>query len=219
LLLYQELKLLKEFEKRDQSLAQKLEAKCLEKAEVVSRIAECQERLANKKADIERLNPKQLFGQLQAIVPETHKHAEDLFRIFKKKIKRAKKVAAGEEEDDNEDLSDLDDLDDEEDEEFCPPGCDPALYEQVCELREKRLDQEDVLADLQKAVEALKKDHEALVKKERVIDVALNASEAEIREFQSHKQQELNKLDTVVALKMHQVPRVFPCISCSQRSS
>jgi len=205
LLLYQELKLLKEFEKRDQSLAQKLEAKCLEKAEVVSRIAECQERLANKKADIERLNPKQLFGQLQAIVPETHKHAEDLFRIFKKKIKRAKKVAAGEEEDDNEDLSDLDDLDDEEDEEFCPPGCDPALYEQVCELREKRLDQEDVLADLQKAVEALKKDHEALVKKERVIDVALNASEAEIREFQSHKQQELNKLDTVVALKMHQI--------------
>ena len=32
-----------------------------------------------------------------------------------------------------------------------------------------------------------------------------NASESEIREFQSHKQQELNKLDTVVALKMHQV--------------
>ena len=57
----------------------------------------------------------------------------------------------------------------------------------------------------QKAVEALKKDHEALVKKERVIDAALNASESEIREFQSHKQQELNKLDTVVALKMHQV--------------
>jgi WD40 repeat protein len=206
LLLYQELKLLKEFEKRDQALAQKLEAKCLEKAEVVSRIAECQERLANKKADIERLNPKQLFGQLQAIVPETHKHAEDLFRIFKKKIKRAKKAAAGEEEvEDDEELSDFDDLDDEEDEEFCPPGCDPALYEQVCELREKRLDQEDVLADLLKTVEALKKDHEALIKKERVIDAALNASESEIRDFQSHKQQELNKLDTVVALKMHQV--------------
>jgi hypothetical protein len=63
-------------------------------------------------------------------VPETHKHAEDLVRIFKKKIKRAKKVAAGEEEDgDDDDLSDLDDLDDEEDEEFCPPGCDPALYD------------------------------------------------------------------------------------------
>ena len=206
LLLYQELKLLKEFEKRDHSLALRLEAKCLEKAEVVSRIAECQERLANKKADIERLNPKQLFGQLQAIVPETHKHAEELFRIFKKKIKRAKKAAAGEEEEEeDEDLSDLDDLDDEDEEEFCPPGCDPALYEQVCELREKRLDQEDVLAELQKTVEALKKDHEALVKKERIIDTALNASESEIREFQSHKQQELNKLDTVVALKMHQV--------------
>ena len=67
------------------------------------------------------------------------------------------------------------------------------------------MDQEDVLADLQKTVEALKKDHEALVKKERIVDIALNASESEIREFQSHKQQELNKLDTVVALKMHQV--------------
>ena len=62
-----------------------------------------------------------------------------------------------------------------------------------------------MLAELQKTVEALKKDHEALVKKERIIDTALNASESEIREFQSHKQQELNKLDTVVALKMHQV--------------
>ena len=64
-----------------------------------------------------------------------------------------------EEEEDDEDDDLDDDLDDEE-EEVCPPGCDPALYEKVCELREKRLEQEEVYTDFQKAVEALKKENE-----------------------------------------------------------
>ena len=37
-----ELKLLKEFEKRDVSLASKLDAKHAEKSDIVSRVAECQ---------------------------------------------------------------------------------------------------------------------------------------------------------------------------------
>ena len=71
-----------------------------------------------------------------------------LLKIFKKKIKRARKGGTegdGDDdfnsEDEDEDDSGYDseeDLDDE-DEEVCPPGCDPALYEKVCELREKRL--------------------------------------------------------------------------------
>ena len=35
-------------------------------------------------------------------------------------------------EDEDEDMSDLDEEEEEEEEEeFCPPGCDPALFEQV----------------------------------------------------------------------------------------
>jgi hypothetical protein len=44
---------------------------------------------------------------------------------------------------------------------------------QVCELREKRLDQEEVVGEMTRAVEALKRDKEALAKKEKIIDGAL----------------------------------------------
>ena len=58
LVLVQELKLLKEFEKRDVSLAAKLDSKHSEKAEIVSKVAECQDKLTQKKAEIERLLEK-----------------------------------------------------------------------------------------------------------------------------------------------------------------
>ena len=36
---------------------------------------------------------------------------------------------------------------------ICPPYCDTALYNSVLEVREKRLDQEDSMAEIQKAIE------------------------------------------------------------------
>ncbi len=51
------------------------------------------------------------------------------------------------------------------------------MHTQVCELREKRLDQEEVLAEFQKAVEALKREKESLVKKDKVMDSALKQTE------------------------------------------
>lgn len=38
-------------------------------------------------------------------------------------------------------------------EEFKPNECDPAVWESVLEIRERRLDLEEVLADVQKSVE------------------------------------------------------------------
>lgn len=48
-----------------------------------------------------------------------------------------------------------DDADEDDDggEEVCPPGCDQAVYERVCDLREKRLDEEDMIAEFQKTIE------------------------------------------------------------------
>jgi len=85
----------------------------------------------------------QVLAELVQLVPETNKFHEQLLKIFKKKIKRQKKKAANEgddeeegsdeeEDDDDEDMSDLDEEEEEEEEDFCPPGCEPALFEQVC---------------------------------------------------------------------------------------
>ena len=84
-----------------------------------------------------------MLAELVQLVPETNKFHEQLLKIFKKKIKRQKKKAANEgddeeegsdeeEDDDDEDMSDLDEEEEEEEEDFCPPGCEPALFEQVC---------------------------------------------------------------------------------------
>ena len=131
-------------------------------------------------------------------------------------VKRQRKGPEGaddeynsEEEEDDEDDDLDDDLDDEE-EEVCPPGCDPALYEKVCELREKRLEQEEVYTDFQKAVEALKKENEMLVKKEKGIDRLLKETETEIQKFQNTKQRALNELKVVVTLQMRQVQHLTP---------
>jgi len=140
----------------------------------VLKIADCRDKVAARKVEIDKLNPKQVLAEFTQLVPETNKFYEPLLKIFKKKIKRQKKKAVAEGEDDedeDEEMSDLDEEEEEEEEEdFCPPGCEPSLFEQVCELREKRLDQEEMLAEFQKAADALKKDQEALVKKEKIID-------------------------------------------------
>jgi hypothetical protein len=58
------------------------------------------------------------------------------------------------------DVSDFDEDDDDDDTDAVPPGCDQALYDKVIDLREKRLDQEEVLADFQRAVDDLRKAHD-----------------------------------------------------------
>ncbi|KAJ1567975.1 Cilia- and flagella-associated protein 44 [Cladochytrium tenue] len=150
-----------------------------------------------------------------------------LSKIFKKKIKRQKKKVrnagekegedgGGDDEDDEEDEDDYEDDDDDDDEdtesedeeggrEICPSDMDPASFTRVLELRELKLDQEEILAEIQKAVDALKKEHDGLLKREKAIDAALRGTEAEIQDFQNQKQRRLNELDVVVPLRLHQV--------------
>ena len=54
----------------------------------------------------------------------------------------------------------------------------------VCQLRERRLDLEEELAEEKKTSEALKKEYDALVKKAKVIDSALKTAEADLEAFQ-----------------------------------
>ena len=55
----------------------------------------------------------------------------------------------------------------------------------MCELRERRLEQEELYADFQKGVDGLKKENDALIRKEKVIDKALKDTEADIQAFQT----------------------------------
>ena len=57
---------------------------------------------------------------------------------------------------------------------MCPPGCDQGLYEKVCDLREKRLDQEDIITEFQKSIDAFNKERETYSKKQKTIEVQLH---------------------------------------------
>ena len=215
LVLFQELTLLKEFEKKDTTLAKRLESKHTEKAEIVTRVAECQDKLATKKTEIERLldRDRQIMAEFNAALGENNKFYDVMLKIFKRKVKRKKQTDGDEDEDEDEEDEDDDDEDydedeDEEEEETCPPGCDPALYDKVCELREKRMEQEEVYTEFQKGVEALKKENDMLIKKEKIIDNAVKATENDIQAFQTEKQGKLNELICMVTLQMSQVRHV-----------
>ena len=54
----------------------------------------------------------------------------------------------------------------------------------VCQLRERRLDLEEELAEEKKTSDTLKKEYDALVKKAKVIDSALKTAEADLEAFQ-----------------------------------
>ena len=89
-----------------------------------------------------------------AVVERRATTEAQLAKIFRRKIKRSKKRDGdADDDDDDEDEDEEEDFDedegDEDEEEVddsCPPGCDTTLYEQVLEMREKRLDQEEVRA-------------------------------------------------------------------------
>jgi WD40 repeat protein len=178
---YQELLLLKEFEKREELLASRVNAKMSEKSEMQGKVAACEKRLGAKQRDIEKLveREKQLHSTFTASLGENNKFAEFLTKVFKKKIKRTKKKeqleegseSESEEDSDDEDLSSSDDESDSEaglDDSVCPVGCDETLFDQTLELREKRLDIEEELVDEKKTVETLRRECEGLKKKLKV---------------------------------------------------
>ena len=156
LVLLQELNLLRTFEAKDAALAGKLDKFSREKGEVTANIRDCETRYTAKKAELEVWQEKDasIGHEFDALVPESHSFRAQLAKIFRRKIKRSKKRDGdADDDDDDEDEDEEEDFDedegDEDEEEVddsCPPGCDTTLYEQVLEMREKRLDQEEVRA-------------------------------------------------------------------------
>lgn len=93
-----------------------------------------------------------------------------------------------EESSDEEDWSESDDESGSEgggyDLDICPPGCDQNLYNSTTQLREKRLDIEEVLTEEKKLRDQMVKDAENMTKKTKVIMAALKSAEADLEAFQ-----------------------------------
>ena len=59
-----------------------------------------------------------------------------------------------------------------------------ALFDNTCALREKRLDLEEANTEEKKTAEGLKKEVDALTKKQKIIETSLKTAEADLEAFQ-----------------------------------
>ena len=234
LTLYQELYLLKDFEENENKLFAKLTKARSNKAQVVGEMSDCERSLSHKLSEIKawQEKDKQVMLDFNLVVGgEKSEFYGQLLKIFKKKVKRNKKKAGGAggggaaggrdgADDDDGDDSDLDNgggnssassSDDdnsdsnESDDDSCPLHLESSIYEKVLELREKRLEQEEILMDFNKTVLELNKSYERLGGRERLIDKELQSTENEIEAFQSEKQRALNLIEVAIPLKINQM--------------
>uniref|UniRef100_A0A8D2LTQ5 Cilia- and flagella-associated protein 44 n=1 Tax=Varanus komodoensis TaxID=61221 RepID=A0A8D2LTQ5_VARKO len=218
---FEELLLLKNFEKHENILQERVNSLASEEEEMQLRLNSYLAQIEDKKAEIAKLQEreKNLYATFQASLGENNKFATFLTKVLKKRIKRVKKKEVEQEGDDEEDSEEESDeessleSDEEEsgsedevfDDSVCPKNCDESLFESTLQLREKRLDIEEALVEEKKAIENIKKEYEALAKKIKVVAANLDTADWELEAYQREKQQRLNELHVVVPLKLHQV--------------
>lgn len=212
LTLFQEYQLLQTFEFRDNTLQQK-QVRCKsEESEIVALGSENKSKLESKTEEIQHWNEKltNVTAEFKSLLPDNHPYLETLTKIFKKKIKRSK---GGDEENEDEDYEDEDQDDDDEDdddddeevEDICPPGCDQSLFEKILELREKKLDTEEICSEIQKNIDDLKKTGDRLRQREKQISKETQQTEMEVQQFQLQKQAALNQIRVVVPIRLSQM--------------
>ncbi|PNJ64027.1 CFAP44 isoform 10, partial [Pongo abelii] len=222
--LFQEILLLKNFEKQENILQERVNSLDKEEQYMQWKINETLKEMEEKKNEITKLQEqeKALYAGFQAAIGENNKFANFLMKVLKKKIKRVKKKEVEgdadedeESEESSEEESSLESDEDEsesEDEVFddsiCPTNCDVALFELALQLREKRLDIEEALVEEKKIVDNLKKEYDTLSKKVKIVATNLNAAEEALEAYQREKQQRLNELLVVIPLKLHQIEYV-----------
>ncbi|XP_056336376.1 cilia- and flagella-associated protein 44 [Danio aesculapii] len=225
--LFEELLLLKDFQKREEKLTERLHTYRQEEDDIQGRMRECKRQMELRKRDIQRLQNRErsIAASFQTSLGENQRFEEFLTRVFKKKIKRTKKkethTAQGgdqseDEEDSDEDSDEESDAEDEDDYEeseagaalddsVCPPNCDAALFENTLRLRGLRVDVEEQLQDQMKMLDTLKKDCDTLSKKEKLVQGSRRSADSDLELLNREKQQRLNEVDVVLPLRLHQL--------------
>ncbi|XP_037601374.1 cilia- and flagella-associated protein 44 isoform X2 [Cebus imitator] len=221
--LFQEMLLLKNFEKQENILQERVNSLEKEEQYMQWKINETLKEMEEKKNEITKLQEqeKALYAGFQTAIGENNKFANFLMKVLKKKIKRVKKKEVegdADEDEESEESSEESSLESDEDESgsedevfddsICPSNCDVTLFELALQLREKRLDIEEALVEEKKIVDNLKKEYETLSKKVKIVATNLNAAEEALEAYQREKQQRLNELLVVIPLKLHQIEYV-----------
>ncbi|XP_070438042.1 cilia- and flagella-associated protein 44 isoform X5 [Equus przewalskii] len=222
--LFQEILLLKNFEKQENILQERVNSLDKEEQDLQWKINETLKEMEEKKNEVARLQDqeKALYAGFQAALGENNKFANFLMKVLKKRIKRSKKKEvegdADEDEDSDESSEEESSLESDEDESgsedevfddsICPTNCDTGLFELALQLREKRLDIEEALVEEKKTIDNLKKEYDTMSKKVKIVGTNLNAAEEALEAYQREKQQRLNELLVVIPLKLHQIEYV-----------
>ncbi|XP_055965110.1 cilia- and flagella-associated protein 44 [Sorex fumeus] len=221
LTLFQEMLLLKNFEKEENILQERVNSLDKEEQDMQWKINDTFKEMEEKKNEIARLQEqeKTLYASFQAALGENNKFANFLMKVLKKRIKRVKKREvegdADEDEESDESSEEESSMESDEDESgsedevfddsICPTNCNPALFELALQLREKRLDIEEALVEEKKTLDNLKKEYDTLSKKVKIVGTNLNAAEEALEAYQREKQKQLNELLVVIPLKLHQI--------------
>ncbi|KAH8872741.1 Cilia- and flagella-associated protein [Schistosoma japonicum] len=194
--LYDEYRLLKEFEKSEH-------------------VNELTLKIEQKKKDLERLSQRehQIHEEFKTNLNDSHKFIEFLTKVFKKRIKRFEEESEESSASSSDDDSSYDEAYDESgtddaiimDLDTCPPGCPIEDYERTCSIREKRLDVEEEMTEEKRTLDILRKDYEVFNKKQRIIETTLKQAQNELEAFQLEKQRQLNELNIIVILRLDQI--------------
>jgi cilia- and flagella-associated protein 44 len=98
--MFEEFMLLRDFEKTENELESKLVKKKEEFTDVMMKTNEIIQRIDAKRKEIEKLDEqqKQLTEKFHIMVKEETKYNDFLFKVYKRKIKRKKKVDGAEDE-------------------------------------------------------------------------------------------------------------------------
>lgn len=67
------------------------------------------------------------------------------------------------------------------DDSTCPPGCDSALFQQACAMREQRLDLEELIGEGRRALEQQRRDLEGMRKKARSMEAHVKTALSDLQ--------------------------------------
>ncbi|XP_055610904.1 cilia- and flagella-associated protein 44 isoform X2 [Uranotaenia lowii] len=217
LTLYQELWILKDFEKIERKMIDTVEELSRERNELIISVMDSKHAIECSKLKMEefRMEQKEVFQQFTSSC-SNNPFTPFLKRMFKKKYKPAKVTTDKDESESSseyssEDIDALENAVENEiskiflDEQPCPEGCDPDLYELTKRLRKEKLELERLHYEENRLLKDTMKFLENLKMQLAAVEGKLADKRQELLSFRREKQARLNDINTLVVLKMDQM--------------
>eukprot|EP00731_Ephydatia_muelleri_P035796 Em0162g2a len=181
---FEELQLLKEFEKREMGLTSRYSSKKKEKQEMEEKIDEAEHTLEEKDAQLATLQEQEKALEASFVELWVYRKKISVQRRRLRKVCSMRKTRKERSDDsDSDSLSSSEEGSEEEE----------VLDDSTCPIEEK------------KTVENMRKELDAVRKKVKTMESHVKTALGELQAFQLMKQQRLNELDQVAILRLHQV--------------